>query len=142
MSTPFSSEIDLDKPRVSEENTPARSPFEDILAEMNAAGRFTASVLASDDGLPVAVAPVPPPYDANTIAAMVTLIKDFILQTQVRLGLTQVDEVSVVVSDRSRLICRYFDIEGRAFVLAIIAPPQLSYRRLTTHAIGEIKKAW
>ncbi len=118
------------------------SVFENILARMNEAGHFTTSVLASEDGLPVAAAPSPSPYDVDTLAAMVTLVKDFIQQTQTRLGLTEVDEVSIVVGDRSRLICRYFIAEGRPFVLALIAPPHLSYRRLTSQAIRELREAW
>ncbi|MBI5305790.1 MAG: hypothetical protein HY868_26920 [Chloroflexi bacterium] len=116
--------------------------FEEILAQMNQAGHFAVSVLASEDGLPVAVAPSPAPYDAATVAAMVTLVKDFVVQTQARLGLSEVDEVSIVISDRSRLVCRYLTLNERPFVLAVILPPQRTYRRLTTLAIQEIKKAW
>ncbi len=123
----------------SEEST---SVFEKILVRMNKTGHFTTSVLASEDGLPVAAAPSPSPYDTDTLAAMVTLVKDFIQQTQTRLGLAEVDEVSIVVGDRSRLICRYFIAEGRPFVLALIAPPHQSYRRLTSQAIRELSEAW
>lgn len=131
-------------PTVEQESTLGmeQSPFETILAEMNTQGHFTASVLASEEGLPIAVAPTPTPYDAPTVAAMVTLVRDFILQTQARLGLPEVDEVSIVISDRSRLVCRYFALDERPFVLAVILPPQQTYRRLTTLAISKIKKAW
>ncbi len=118
------------------------SVFEEILARMNKDGSFSTSVLASNDGLPVAAAPIPPVYDADTIAAMVTLVKDFIEQTQQRLRLAQVDEVSIVVGDRSRLICRYFQVGDLSFILAIVAPPHSSHRRLSTRAIREIKNAW
>ena len=116
--------------------------FEQILAQMNEAGHFTASVLASDDGLLVAAAPTPAPYDADTIAAMVVLVKDFIKQTQARIGLAEVNEVSIVVDDRSRLICRYFNAAAQPFVLAVLAPPNQSYRRLTTRAVRDIQAAW
>jgi predicted regulator of Ras-like GTPase activity (Roadblock/LC7/MglB family) len=118
------------------------SVFEEILERMNDEGNFSTSVLASEDGLPVAAAPNPPTYDADTIAAMVTLVKDFIQQTQQRLGLAEVDEVSVVVGDRSRLVCRYFKAGESPFVLAIVAPPHVTYRRLTTRAIRELQEAW
>lgn len=116
--------------------------FEEILAQMNQQGNFAAAVLASDDGLPVAAAPSPSPYDADTVAAMVTLVKDFISQTQTRLGLARVDEVTIFINDKSRLICRYFDADKHPFVLTVLAPPQQSYRRLMTHAVHEIKKSW
>ncbi len=119
-----------------------QSTFEEILTRLNTEGQFTASVLASDDGLPVAAAPAPSPYDADTVAAMVTLVKGFVKDTQTQLGLAEVDEVSIVVGDRSRLICRYFDAAGKPFVLATVTPPGQSYRRLTTKAIREITGAW
>jgi len=118
------------------------SDFESILAQMNQAGHFTAAVLASDDGLPVASAPTPAPYDTDTIAAMVTMVKDFIKQTQTRLGLAEVDEVAIFVNDKSRLICRYFDAGAHPLVLTVLAPPQISYRRVMSRAIKEIRHAW
>ncbi len=121
---------------------PGPSEFETILARLNREGQFTASVLASDDGLPVASAPAPSPYDADTVAAMVALVKGFVKDTQTQLGLAEVDEVSIVVGDRSRLICRYFSLGDRPFVLATIAPPGQSYRRLTSRAIRDIHQAW
>jgi len=118
------------------------SAFEEILMRLNAEGKFTASVLVSQDGLPVASAPTPSPLDAETMAAMVAMVKDFIVQTQERLGLGQVDEVSMVINDRSRLVCRYFSADQQSFVLAVFAPPNVSYRRATTHAVREIQAAW
>ncbi len=122
--------------------SPEYSAFEEILLRLNNDGKFSASVLASQDGLPIASAPTPSPYDAEIIAAMVAMVKDFILQTQERLGLAEVDEVSMVIEDRSRLVCRYFAADHQPFVLAVFAPPNASYRRLTTHAVKEIQAAW
>ncbi len=118
------------------------SEFETILHDLNKAGSFTASIIASHEGLPVAVAPTPPLHDPDTIAAMVTMVREFIQQTQVRLSLQEVEEVSIVVRDRSRIVCRYFDLEGQSFVLVVITGPNVSYRRLTNHAVREIQKSW
>lgn len=116
--------------------------FEDILKQMNTAGNFTAAVLASEDGLPIAAAPNPSPYDADAIAAMVALVKDFIQQAQVRIGLATVDEVSMIVEDHSRLVCRYFVAGKQSFVLAVLVPSYQSYRRVTTRAVREIQALW
>lgn len=125
-------------------SNPTEQPsFDQILAQMNVDGQFSASVLASQDGLAIAAAPTPSPYDADTVAAMVALVKDFILQTQTRLGMAEVDEVSMVVNDRSRLVCRYFTADdAQPFVLAVITPPNATYRRVTTRAVREIQAAW
>ncbi len=114
------------------------SLFEEILQRVNEEGGFAASVLASDDGFPVAVAPAHPPYDADTLAAMVTLVKSFVRETETRLGLAKVDEMSWVVEDRSRLVCRYFSARNKSFVLTTLTSPGTSYRRLTTKAIRQI----
>ncbi len=118
------------------------SEFEAILHSMNKAGSFVASIIASHEGLPVAVAPTPPQHDPDTIAAMVTMVKEFIQQTQMRLSMAEVDEVSIVVRDHSRIVCRYFDLDGQSFVLAVITGPNTSYRRLTNHAVREIQRSW
>ncbi len=118
------------------------SVFDKILAQMNVEGEFTSSVLVSEDGLPVAEAPVASAYDGKTVAAMMTLGREFVLQTRHHLGLNEVDEVSIVVNDRSRLVCRYFAINDKPFVLVIMAPPGQTYRRLSTRAIQAIIAAW
>lgn len=124
-------------------STPTQATsFEDILKQMNTAGNFTAAVLASEDGLPVASAPNPSPYDADTIAAMVALVKDFIQQAQARIGLANVDEVSMIVEDHSRLVCRYFAAGKQSFVLAVLVPSHQSYRRITSRAVREIQALW
>ncbi len=118
------------------------SDFETILHGLNTAGSFVASIIASHEGLPVAVAPTPPLHDPDSIAAMVTMVKEFIQQTQAQLSLAEVDEVSIVVRDHSRIVCRYFDLEGQSFVLAVITGPNSSYRRLTNRAVKEIQRSW
>lgn len=124
-------------------NDELKSPtFEEILLRLKDTGNFPVAVLAGEDGLPIAVAPSPSSYDADTMAAMVTSVKDFLQETQVRLGLAEIDEISIVVGDRKRLICRYFNAAGRLFVLALVAPPDQSYRRLMNRAAREIAQAW
>lgn len=118
------------------------SALDQVLEGMNAQGQFAASVLASDDGLPVAFAPSPCPYDANTVAAIVSLVRGFMQEAQQQLGLADVEEVSTVVSDRTRLICRYFGMGDKRFVLAIVAQPNQSHRRLSTRAIRELQEVW
>lgn len=115
------------------------SNFEKILGDMNKQGDFSTSILAGDDGLPIAAAPLPSPYDADTVAAMVVMVKGFIKDTQTRLKLAEVDEVAIMVGDRSRMVCRYFAAGDRAFVLTTITQPHQPYRRLMTQTIREIK---
>jgi predicted regulator of Ras-like GTPase activity (Roadblock/LC7/MglB family) len=111
-----------------------------ILRLMNEKGRFKASVLVSTEGLPLSS--VSSPFDVETMAAMVTLVKSTIERARDNIGLDEIDEVSVVQADRMRLICRYFLAGDEELVLAVVAPPYQTYRRLTNRAIRQIKRAW
>ncbi len=111
-----------------------------ILRAMNEEGRFKASVLVSGEGLPVAV--VASPFDNDTIAAMVALVKNTIQQAREQIGLDEIDEVSIVQGDKMRLICRYLVAGDEELILAVIAPPHQTYRRLTNRALRQIKQVW
>ncbi|MDY7041147.1 MAG: hypothetical protein SVX38_09820 [Chloroflexota bacterium] len=111
-----------------------------ILEEMNEKGQFETSVLVSADGL--SLASVTSHFETETTAAMVILVKNVVSRAQTYIGLQQVDEVSIVDSDRIRLVCRPFTVGDEELVLTIVAPPYRTYRRLTNHAIREIKRVW
>ena len=117
-----------------------KTVFEEILHRMNEEGRFEVSVLASSDGLPIAT--VPSDYDFDVIAAMVAVLASVASETQSRVGLGGLDEVSVVAEDRIRLVCRYFTMAGEEFILAVLVQPNLYYRRATNRAIREMKRKW
>jgi hypothetical protein len=63
-------------------------------------------------------------------------------QARRQLNLAQVDELSLVGDDRTRLACRYFSVAGQDLVLAVLTPPDRCYRRLTSRAIREIRRSW
>ncbi len=114
--------------------------LEALLREINVKGGYSASVLATADGLSVAV--VPPVYDSEIISAMVALVRGAIERAQTQLNFARVDEVSAVDDDRIRLVCRYFEIEDEPFILAVIVPPEKSYRQLTNQAIRRVRQVW
>ncbi len=111
-----------------------------ILRRMNEEGRFKASVLVSAEGLPLSS--VSSPFDVETMAAMVTLVRNTIERARENIGLDKVDEVSVVQADKIRLICRCFLAGEEELVLAVVAPPYQTYRRLTNRALREIQRVW
>ena len=121
-------------------NDSEESSFAQILYEMNEAGRFKASVLVSAEGLPLSSASSP--FDTDTIAAMVALVKGTIEQARESIGLDEVDEVSIVQGDKMRLVCRWFVVGNEELILSVIAPPHQTYRRLTNRAISRIRRAW
>ncbi len=111
-----------------------------ILREMNDEGHFKASVLVGAEGLPLAW--TSSPFDSETIAAMVALVKNTVRQAREQIGLDEIDEVSVVQGDKMRLVCRYFVAGEEELVLAVVTPPYQTYRRLTNRAVRKIKRSW
>jgi predicted regulator of Ras-like GTPase activity (Roadblock/LC7/MglB family) len=107
------------------------------LENLSDQGRFESAVLSSGEGLPLAVGSSA--YDTDTLAAMVALVRGFVQQAQAELRLESIDEVSIVTEDKVRLVCRYFTVGEEALTLAVIAPPDQSYRRLTNWALRKIK---
>jgi predicted regulator of Ras-like GTPase activity (Roadblock/LC7/MglB family) len=111
-----------------------------VLRQMNEEGGFKASVLVSSDGFPITS--VSSPFDIEMMAAMVTLVGNTIEQARKSIGLDELDEVSMVQADKARLICRHFSVGDEQVILATIAPPHRTYRRLTNRAIKSIRSAW
>ena len=111
-----------------------------VLKEMNAKGSFSASVLATAGGLTVAVAPVD--FEAQTVAAMVALVREAVDRAQIRIGMGRVDELSALDGKGMRLVCRYFDVASEPLILAVVVPVGREYRRFTDEAIRGLLDAW
>lgn len=111
-----------------------------VLKDMNAKGSFTASVLATAGGLVVAVAPAD--FEAQTVSAMVALVREAVERAQARIGMARVDELSALDGKGTRLVCRYFDVEGEPLILAAVVPVGREYRRFTDEAIRRLMDAW
>ncbi len=112
--------------------------LKEILAQMNQAGEFQVSILASIEGLPIAT--VPNDYDSDLMAAMVALLQRVSNNAQGQLSMAQVDEVTIYDRDRIRLVCRYLTIGSERLILAALVPPYHAYRRVTNRAIRQIEK--
>ena len=114
-----------------------QAAFNGVLYQINREGGFDAAVLATNDGLSIAAAGS---YNADMLAAIVPQVKKFVLRARAGLDMAMVDEVSVVHTDRTRLVSRYFDVDGEELILTVIVPRRRSYRRATNQAIREIKR--
>ncbi len=109
-----------------------------ILHEMNEAGRFQVSVLTSMEGLPIAT--VPAGYDSDLTAAMVAVVQRASNDAQSQLGMADVDEVTIRDHDRIRLVCRYLVVGKEKLILAAIVPSGHPYRHVTNRAVRQIKQ--
>lgn len=130
----------MDSPKSNDFTPSSQVAFTQILKELKDQGHFMASMLVSAEGL--AIASVSAPFDTETMAAMAALIKNVVRQARTQMGLAWIDEVSIVDDNKMRLTCRYFTVDGEELILAIVAPPHQTHRRLTNQAIREIRQSW
>jgi predicted regulator of Ras-like GTPase activity (Roadblock/LC7/MglB family) len=102
-------------------------------------GGFSAVVLASTKGLPIAT--VPADHRSDTTAALIALLQNASSEAQEHLGLADVDEVTIRTSDGARLVCRQIDLDRETLLLIASVPPGTYYRRVTNRAVSTIKAA-
>lgn len=98
-------------------------------------GQFRAAVVASIDGLPLAIAGQN--ADQELMAGVAAWLKEFAERTHISL-----DEIVARDTQGNRLISRYFNVGNDPLLLAINVPPGQSHRQLTNKAIKEIQRIW
>jgi len=108
--------------------------IENILKSLVHHGSFTSAVVASKDGLPIAMIGQ---TNAAMIAAVAASMKD--LAERAHQGLT---EIATRDDQGNKIVSRYFLINGDLLLLAIQLPANRPYRKLTNLAIDDIKKVW
>lgn len=112
--------------------------FEAVLREMNQAGGYRRSVLATDQGLPVATAPMP--VDQESATALVALLGQVSVQVRSELEMAPLDEVALRADDRTHLVCRTVDLGEDYLILGVLVPPGTPYRRETNRAVSRIRE--
>lgn len=112
-------------------------PFVDILTQMNKEGGFQRSVLATEEGLPIAAAP--DTAEGESVGALVAMLQQVSREIQSQLDLKGVNEVTIRDDGRVRLVCRGIPFQGDTLILAALVPPDQYYRRVTNRAIRLIQ---
>ncbi len=110
--------------------------LDELLLTLHKQGQFETAVLASGEGLPIAT--VPTNLETDKAAAMIAMLKRVSKEARDQFPLAEIDEFSILDSNRMRLVCRYIKAGGEELILAVIAPPDHSYRRMTNQAIKQI----
>lgn len=110
--------------------------LDDLLLTLHRQGQFEIAILASGEGLPIATAPAN--FDLDKAAAMMAMLKRVSKEARDQFPLAEIDEFTILDSNRMRLVFRNIKAGGEEMILAIIAPPDQSYRRMTNHTIKQI----
>jgi predicted regulator of Ras-like GTPase activity (Roadblock/LC7/MglB family) len=98
-------------------------------------GEFLGAVVASADGLPLAMAGRG--ADTELMAGVAAWLKDVAERTHVTL-----DEIVVRDRQGNHLVSRYFNVGNDQLLLAVSVPPRRSHRYLTNSAIQKIQQVW
>lgn len=105
------------------------------LRELVNEGQFRGVVVASIDGLPLAMAGRS--ADKELMAGVAAWLKEFAERTHVSL-----DEIVARDMQGNRFVSRYFNVGDDPLLLAVNVPPGRAHRRLTNKAIKEIQRVW
>ncbi|MBN1272500.1 MAG: hypothetical protein JXB26_09535 [Candidatus Aminicenantes bacterium] len=115
-----------------------------LLQQAAEEGQFEMIVLSDIDGLPFANSGAIDKKNVSCseeiLAALSSLISVFKQRVEKEIANAETDEISVVMNDKSRLVCRYFHVDTAEFILSFLVQPNQSYRRLTNSTISLVKK--
>jgi predicted regulator of Ras-like GTPase activity (Roadblock/LC7/MglB family) len=109
--------------------------LERTLRKLVREGNFRGAVVASIDGLPLAMAGRS--ADKELMAGVAAWLKEFAERTHVSL-----DEIVARDAQGNLLVSRYFSVGNDQLLLAVSVPPRRAYRQLTNKAIREVKCIW
>jgi predicted regulator of Ras-like GTPase activity (Roadblock/LC7/MglB family) len=112
-----------------------QTALERTLRSLIQQGDFRGAVVASIDGLPLAMAGRC--TDKELMAGVAAWLKEFAERTHVSL-----DEIVTRDTQGNQFVSRYFNIGNDPLLLAVNIPPGKSHRRLTSKAIREIQRIW
>ena len=97
-----------------------------ILEEMNKEGGYTASILASDDGLSMASA-VSPTTNRDVVAAMSGYVASSVERMRNELNLGQLKDINVRCSQGKAVFRMIFSDMEHGLILAAIMPRNIRY---------------
>ena len=113
------------------------SSFMEILEDMNKEGGFISSVLATEEGLPIAAAP-DHTLD-NSLSALVALLQNASHDVLYQLEMNGLSEITIRDQDRYKFVCRRIKSADDRLLLAALVPPDVYYRRVTNRAMKRIQ---
>jgi predicted regulator of Ras-like GTPase activity (Roadblock/LC7/MglB family) len=117
-----------------------QSKIERILRQIIKQGGFNGAVVATGDGLPIAMVGSSH-VDTKLLGAVAASIKDL-----ARRAHRELDEISMRDKKGRLVVSRYFSItvpQGQFnLLLAVQVPERRSYRRLINRAVKSIQQVW
>ncbi len=117
-----------------------QSTIEAVLRGLMEQGGFEAAVVATSDGLPIALVGQST-VDTRLVGAVAASLKDLATRAH-----QELDEISLRDKKGKLVVSRYFSIvspQGQFnLLLAVQVPEKKSYRRLVNQAVKRIQQVW
>ena len=115
--------------------------LEDALVSMCSRGEFSGSVLADNNGLPLAIHNSP--VDEDILAAFTSVLGKALAETGRLLNQPNANNISMDINYVDKLVLRKFHVEDKPYFLMIISPQQVDERaelELSVNLISNILK--
>ena len=117
-----------------------QTTIEDILGDLMKQGGFSGAVVATTDGLPIAMVGETK-VDTKLIGAIAASIKDLAKRAH-----QDLDEINLRDKKGKLIVNRYFSIAAPPgqynLLLAVQVPERKPYRRLVNQAVKRIQQVW
>jgi len=122
------------------ENSP-QEQIENMMQSIVGQGNYETAYLLSNEGLPLAYVNKNKVLKEDRIIEISLLFQELRNMADVMGNISDIKELIIDGNSRRKIIFRFFDITGQAFVLALVIPPKTTYRGLTNKLVRLIKKS-
>jgi predicted regulator of Ras-like GTPase activity (Roadblock/LC7/MglB family) len=108
-----------------------QAAIENRMAEIVTAGNIEAAHLFSDEGLPIAQWASQQNVERDRIAEMAIMLHELRRMAGVMGGISRLREVTIEGENRRKIVFRFFQAFEQQVVLAVVVPPNKTYRQRT-----------
>ena len=114
--------------------------IEEELLHVCEEGNFEACLLFNEEGIPMAGVDFSERFNADGIAALSVILNQSAELTQEFQCDAIVDEISLRISNKHRIVSRPFQVDDIRLILVAILPSHLPYRRITTTVVHKVQQ--
>ena len=114
--------------------------IENFMKEVIELGNYEMAYLLSAEGLLLAQSKADEVVPEDRLIEMSVLFQEIQKMADVMAGISEIKELSIEGYNKRKIIFRIFDAFSQTVTLALIVPPQKTYRGLTNKLVRIIKK--
>jgi hypothetical protein len=123
---------------MNETNSP-QEKIENFMAEVVKLGNYETAYLLSEEGLALAHNLADEVVPEERLVEMSVLFQDIQKMADVMGGIDEINELIIEGHNKRKIIFRFFNAFDQHVILALIVPPQKTYRGLTNRLVRLIQ---